>query len=141
MSKQKKEKELPKRYWLTPPELYQEMDKEFHFDFDPCPYPLPADYDGLKINWGKSTYLNPPFRKRDAKSGGITAFVRKAIEENRKGKQVVLILPVFAHIELLLKAGAEIRSAGQFPFLDVDTKKPSSRPIPCALFILRPKNL
>lgn len=132
-------KKTGKRYWLTPPELYKKMDKEFHFDFDPCPCPLPAGYNGLEVDWGKSTYLNPPFRKEDAVGGGMTAFVHKAIEENKKGKQIVLILPVFAHINLLLEAGAEIRSAGRFPFLDVDTKKPSSHPHPCALFILKPK--
>ena len=36
-----------KHYWLTPPELYAQLDAEFHFDFDPCPYPKPADFDGL----------------------------------------------------------------------------------------------
>ena len=36
-----------KHYWLTPSRLYAELDAEFHFDFDPCPHPLPAGFDGL----------------------------------------------------------------------------------------------
>ena len=36
-------------YWLTPPDLMAELKAEFGFDFDACPYPLPDDFDGLKI--------------------------------------------------------------------------------------------
>ena len=50
-----------KHYWLTPPELYAALDAEFAFDFDPCPFPLPADFDGLTCEWGASNYVNPPF--------------------------------------------------------------------------------
>lgn len=50
-----------KHYWLTPPDLYAKLDAEFHFDFDPCPYPLPDGFDGLMCEWGRSNYVNPPF--------------------------------------------------------------------------------
>src|SRR5579863_1331970 len=50
-----------KHYWLTPPALYAELDAEFHFDFDPCPYPLPEGFDGLTCDWGQRNYVNPPF--------------------------------------------------------------------------------
>ena len=36
--------------WATPDYLYDELDKEFNFDFDPCP--LHADFDGLECEWG-----------------------------------------------------------------------------------------
>ena len=49
-----------KHYWLTPPELYAELDAEFNFDFDPCPYPLPEGFDGLTCEWGESSYCNHP---------------------------------------------------------------------------------
>jgi hypothetical protein len=49
-------------YWLTPPELYAQLDAEFHFDFDPCPYPLPPGFDGLTCEWGRSNYVNPSLR-------------------------------------------------------------------------------
>jgi len=127
-----------KQYWLTPPDRYAALNHEFAFDFDPCPYPRPADFNGLTVPWGKSNYVNPPFRKEDGHTGSMTAFVHKAIAEHKQGKQVVMILPVYAHINLLLEAGAEVRSAGRFPFLDTETRQPSTHPHPCALFILRP---
>ena len=36
-----------KHYWLTPPELYEELNGKFHFDFDPAPFPKPDDFNGL----------------------------------------------------------------------------------------------
>ena len=35
------------RYWLTPPEVYEALNAEFAFDFDPCPYPRPGEYNSL----------------------------------------------------------------------------------------------
>ncbi|GAI45903.1 unnamed protein product, partial [marine sediment metagenome] len=111
---------------------------EFHFDFDPCPYPRPGGWDGLKMSWGNSTFLNPPFTARDGLNGkGPTAFVRKAIKEHRAGKQIILLLPVQSYINLLLEAGAEIRSMGRIRWLEVDTKKPWEKPGPVACFILK----
>ena len=76
-----------KHYWLTPPEVFAELDAEFHFDCDPCPYPRPDGYDGLLASWGQSSYVNPPFK-------GPTAWVRKAIAEHEQGKSVVFVFPV-----------------------------------------------
>lgn len=92
-----------KHYWLTPPDLMRALDQEFNFDHDACPYPKPPEYDGLTSEWGQSTYVNPPFK-------GPTAWVRKAIEENKKGKQVVFVFPIHKWIHLLLEAGAEVRN-------------------------------
>lgn len=36
--------------WKTPKAVYQVLDAEFGFDFDPCP-PKPS-FDGLAISWG-----------------------------------------------------------------------------------------
>jgi len=48
-----------KHYWLTPPELYAQLDAEFAFNFDACPYPKPDDFDGLTCDWGTSTTTKP----------------------------------------------------------------------------------
>lgn len=128
---------MKKEYWLTPPELYAELNAEFNFDFDPCPYPWNG-IDGTEIEWGNSTYLNPPFRKSDGKNGkGPTAFIRKAIAENKKGKTVVIVINTNAFINMLINAGAEMRSLGRVKWLDGKTKEPWKSPSNTTCFILR----
>ncbi len=83
-----------KHYWLTPPALMREMQAEFNFDFDACPYPRPDGFDGLTATWGKSTYVNPPF-------AGPTAWVRKCLAESEKGNRVVFVFPVPKWVLLL----------------------------------------
>jgi site-specific DNA-adenine methylase len=131
--------ETARRYWLTPPDLYEKLDAEFHFDFDPCPYPRPDAYDGLEVEWGQSTYCNPSFRKKDSPRGGPTAFVRKGILEAQKGKTVVFALPAQSYIGRLIEAGAELRFAGRVKWLEADSKKPCPSPSPIVLAILRPR--
>lgn len=129
-----------KEYWIIPPEIYKELDKEFNFDFDPCPYPHPEGFDGTVVEWGKSNWCNPPFRKSDGKFGkGPTAFIRKAIEENKKGKDVVIIINTNAFINMLIDAGAEMRSMGRVKWLDGKTGEPWKSPACTTLFVLRRK--
>ena len=66
------------------------------------------------------------------------AFVRKAIEELKKGKSSVIVLPVFDYVSELVDAGAEIRSLGRVPFRDTDSDRHSWSRHNIACFILRP---
>lgn len=133
-----------KHYWLTPPDLYAELDAEFSFTFDPCPYPLPHGFDGLTCEWGASNYVNPPFGSiiHQGRKKGPTAWVRKAIEEWRKGKTVVLVYPIDKWVLMLLGAilgeHAEVRNLGDVKWLateDMSEGKGTGRHIAC--FILR----
>src|SRR5579883_3298996 len=103
-----------KHYWLTPPALMTALQLEFQFDFDPCPYTKPDDFDGLTCEWGSSSYVNPPFGSivHHGKKKGMTAWVRKAIEENKKGKRVVMVYPLDKWVLMLLAAGAKVRNLG-----------------------------
>jgi hypothetical protein len=125
-----------KRYWKVPPDLYAVLNNEFGFDFDPCPWP--KEFDSLNMEWGTSNFVNPPFVQYNGV--GPTAFVRKAIEENQKGKTVVLTLPTRHYINLLLEAGAEARSLGRVRWIEVNTNEPMPSPNPVTCFILRGKN-
>jgi len=53
--------------------------------FDPCPLKENPSFDGLKIKWKNKTYVNPPYSKP-------LPWVNKAIEENKKGKTIVMLL-------------------------------------------------
>ena len=101
-----------KHYWLTPPALYAALNEEFNFDFDPCPYPLPAGFDGLTCEWGRSNWVNPPFGSiiHQGKKKGPTAWARKAIAENRQGKRVVFVYPIDRWVLMLIAAGAKVRN-------------------------------
>jgi len=132
-----------KHYWLTPPDLYAALDAEFGFDFDPCPYPLPEGFDGLTCEWGQSNYVNPPFGSimHQGKKKGPTAWVRKAIEENSKGKRVVLVYPIDKWVLMLTASvGSTIRNLGDVRWCSTEDGLPgkgTGRHIAC--FILDPK--
>lgn len=130
-----------KHYWITPPELYAELDAQYSFDFDPCPYPLPEGFDGLTCEWGSSNYVNPPFGSiiHQGKKKGPTAWARKAIAENAKGKRVVLVYPIDKWVLMLLAAGAKVENLGDVRWLateDLQPGKGTGRHI--AAFILEP---
>ena len=73
--------------WRTPKRFYEELDKEFHFDFDPCPGGVVTwENGGLNIEWGKVSFCNPPY-------SDIARWVAKAWREAEKGKTVVLLIP------------------------------------------------
>lgn len=130
-----------KHYWITPPDLMKQLDDEFAFTFDPCPYPLPEGFDGLRCDWGQSNYVNPPFGSiiHHGKKKGMTAWVRKALAEHAEGKRVVMVYPIDKWILMLLAAGAQVRNLGDVRWLateDGTAGKGTGRHIAC--FILEP---
>lgn len=72
----------------TPRELYDMLDRQFHFDHDPCPINPDGlrKFDGLG-KWGKRNFVNPPYSKKPV-------WIKKAIEEQQKGNLTVMLLPV-----------------------------------------------
>ena len=130
-----------KHYWLTPPELYRELDAQYHFDFDPCPCPKPNDFDGLESEWGQSNYVNPPFGStiHNGRKVGPTAWAKKALKEYAKDKRVVLLYPIDKWILMLLAAGAEVRNLGDVRWCAVEDGTPgkgTGRHVAC--FVLEP---
>lgn len=57
--------------------------------YDPCPLQEanPLIIDGLKEEWDVKNYVNPPY-------SNPSPWVNKAILESKKGKIVVMLLPV-----------------------------------------------
>lgn len=131
-----------RHYWLTPPVLLTALDSEFHFDFDPCPWPLPEGFDGLTCDWGASNYVNPPFGSitHEGKRKGMTAWVRKALSEHAKGKRVVMVYPLDKWVLMLLAAGAQVRNLGDVRWCATEDGQPGAgtgRHIAC--FVLEPE--
>lgn len=67
----------------TPKELYDDLDKIYQFDFDPCP--LHPTYNGLAIEWGERNFVNPPY-------SNIVNWIAKGIKEMEKGKLSVFLI-------------------------------------------------
>lgn len=109
--------------WATPSYFYNELDAEFNFDFDPCPYNTgELEFDGLTIDWKERNFINPPYSQKLKE-----AFVIKAIEESKKGKLCVMLLPVSTSTKLFhdqIKPNAkEIRFVkGRIKFIGINGK-------------------
>lgn len=108
--------------WATPTQFYDKLNDEFNFDFDPCPYQHDTTkWDGLKIEWGGSNYVNPPYSQKLK-----TEFVKKAIEQYKLGKLCVMLLPVSTSTVLfhdyILPNATDVRFIrGRIKFRGVDT--------------------
>lgn len=105
--------------WATPRDFYEKLDAEFHFNYDPCPL---YGTGGLEGDWGTRNYVNPPFSRKLKE-----AFVKKAIEQSKKGRLCVMLLPVSTSTALFhdwIKPNAkEIRFVrGRIRFLGTNTK-------------------
>jgi len=91
----------------TPTDLYNDLDKEFNFDFDPCP--TDPKFDGLQLRkWGKSNYVNPPYNNQKA-------WVERALFHHwdERGTIIVMLLPARTDTKLfhdiILPFAKEIR--------------------------------
>jgi hypothetical protein len=115
--------------WKTPKALYQALDSEFRFDYDPCP--TKPKIDGLKSDWGNVNFVNPPYGK------AIEKWIQKGFEENSKGKIVVFLLPSRTDTrwwhDFIMKA-TEIRFIkGRLKFDD----RKNSAPFPSAIVVFK----
>jgi len=117
--------------WKTPKALYQALDAEFNFDFDPCP-PKPK-IDGLQTEWGNKNFVNPPYGRE------INKWIQKGFLESLKGKTVVFLIPSRTDTRwwhsYIMKAD-EIRFIrGRLRFDD----QKNSAPFPSAIAIFKTK--
>jgi site-specific DNA-methyltransferase (adenine-specific) len=109
--------------WGTPNNFYEKLNKEFDFDFDPCPFKHDLSlWDGLEIEWGERNFINPPYSRMLKES-----FVKKAVDESKKGKLCVMLLPVSTSTklfhEVVLPNQKDIRFIkGRIKFTGVNTK-------------------
>ena|SRR5690242_15999264 len=107
--------------WPTPKAVYDALDSEFHFNFDPCPYG--GTQDGLSTlftRWdGKRVFCNPPY------GPGIRDWLARAEE----AQLAVFLIPArtdtkWFHEECLPKA-REIRFVkGRLKFGDAENSAP-----------------
>lgn len=80
--------------YMTPQDLYEDLDKEFHFDLDPCSTHENAkcekhytvEENGLNQDWGGCrVFCNPPY-------SNIKSWVEKCYRESQKDHTLVVML-------------------------------------------------
>jgi site-specific DNA-methyltransferase (adenine-specific) len=84
--------------WATPKSLYDQLNNEFNFDFDPCPLntgEITPENDGLIMEWGERNFVNPPYSRKLKE-----AFVSRAVEFKKRGRLSVMLLPVSTSTKL-----------------------------------------
>lgn len=126
--------------WSTPQTIFDELNKEFNFDLDPCstninhktPLYYTANDNGLIKDWSNhKVFVNPPY-------SNIKEWVKKSFYEGHKDNTlVVLLIPArtdtrYFHDYILHRA--EIRFIkGRLKFGDSD----NSAPFPSMVVIFR----
>lgn len=145
--------------WTTPPDLFAELDAEFHFGLDAtatkatalCPQYFGPDHwkpywrDALVVKWNyvaRVAFLNPPYSQ-------CKAFMEKAAQEARRGVTTVCLVPArtdtrwyHAHVWDRTRhrpyPGIQVRCLkGRLKFGGVVTKsgKPTGAPFPSLVVV------
>lgn len=74
--------------WGTPDYLYDELNNEFKFTLDPCPFPKP-EWDGLELDWtNERVFVNPPYS-----GSNIENWMKKCFNERNKAEVIVMLIP------------------------------------------------
>lgn len=112
----------------TPARMYDEWNKEFGFTFDPCPFKHDIEeWDGLKRDWGEVNFVNPPF-------SDIKSWAKKGIEELKKGKKSVFLIPARFKsnyfFDDIARYASEIRLLRKFAFVG------HTKPPPCSCMLV-----
>jgi len=119
-------------HWKTPQRIYELLDDEFNFTFDPCP--LNSYFNGLTLKWSGNVFINPPFNLTDR-------FLSKSVEERTNCNVIVLLIAsrtdtIYWH-EFAMKAN-EIRFIkGRLHF----NNSINTAPFPSCIIIFKPKQI
>ena len=130
--------------WETPMDLFQELDREFHFTLDPCCYHrtakcakhYTAEDDGLSKDWSNDVvFMNPPYGRE------MPLWIEKAYRESLKGATVVCLIPARTDTRIyhqIIQPHARIRFlSGRVKFLQ-DGKPSNPAPFPSMICIFEP---
>lgn len=128
--------------WETPQELFNELDREFHFTLDPCATDKTAkcsryytkEQDGLKQSWGGHTvFCNPPYGRE------LPKWIEKCYKES-SNSTVVMLIPARTDTKAFHKYiynKAEIRFIkGRVKFL-IDGEQGDAAPFPSMIVIFK----
>ena len=120
--------------WMTPPEVYDPLNKEFGFNYDPCPIEWKeGDTDGLQSDWGTSTFCNPPY-------SATGKWIEKASLESAKGKVIVMLINAVTDTKAFHKYiynKAEIRFvAGRIKFINPADKTKGTPNVKASMIII-----
>jgi site-specific DNA-methyltransferase (adenine-specific) len=115
--------------WQTPKAVYQILNAEFGFDFDPCP--KNPNTDGLSSDWGKVNFVNPPYGRE------LPKWIAKGYAEWHNGKTVVFLIPSRTDTrwwhDYCMKANEIRYIRGRLKFDD----QPNPAPFPSAIIIFK----
>jgi phage N-6-adenine-methyltransferase len=147
--------------WETPPEIFDPLNAEFHFDLDPCATAenrkcrchFGKEQDGLEIDWHEgfdSAFVNPPYST-------LKKWISKCWHEAQSGMTVVMLIPARTDTKAWhsyiydsklwrFRPGVEVRFIpGRVTFwengrpaISKKTGKPQSAPFPSCVVIFRP---
>ena len=119
--------------WKTPRYVYDFLDKEFQFEFDPCP--SNPNFDGLKSkNWASMNFVNPPYGRTE-----LPEWIKKGIEEQKKKHYSVFLIPSRTDTQWFYEM---FRNATEIRFIVSRIKfvgAKNSAPFPSMIVVFGPK--